>query len=478
MSSINKFIKNSAVFGVSNFASKLLVFLLLPFYTRVLTPSEFGSADVIISVITLLIPIFTLCVSEGALRFSLSKTTDSKKVFSYGFTVIIIGFIFLLLLYPLLSKIPLFVNHLNLFYLILITSELNNYFNRFLRGIGKIKLIGFIGVTSTVTLIMFNILFLVVFKWGINGYLLSYFFMNLISAVVLFFGGKLYKFIIFSKIEINLIEEMNKFNIPLIPNRISWILISSFNKYSISYFLGYSFVGIFSAANRIPSIITAVYGIIQQALLLVVIEEYEEKNESKIFIKIYRALSTILIIIVAVINILIKPMAPLLFSNHFYDAFKYAPIMVLTAYFGAMHGNLTTIFNAKKNTRILFQNSLLGMMLIISLSILIVPKFGLYGATFISLAVYFLMWYRLYYITSKTISFDHDLKIDFICYIAVFLQWVISLISEGIIYYSLSISILFIILFVNRNELYVLYKSIKYKGYEFKRYILSRRKIK
>ena len=40
-------LSNSAIFAISNFASKILVFLLLPLYTTALTPDEYGIADLI-----------------------------------------------------------------------------------------------------------------------------------------------------------------------------------------------------------------------------------------------------------------------------------------------------------------------------------------------------------------------------------------------------------------------------------------------
>lgn len=463
MSSVNQFIKNTAIFAISNFASKILVFLLLPFYTRVLSTSDFGSADILLSATSIIVPVLTLCVSEGALRFALSKNTDNKQAFSYGFIVILIGFIILLSLKPILEHLVVIKNNLVFFYIIFISSALNDYFNKFIRGLNKIKLIGLNGIISTLVLVVTNIIFLVVFKLGIRGYLLSYFLMNFVSLVVLFCVGGLYKYISFKKVDKVIIKNMNSYIIPLIPNRVSWILISSFNKYSITFFYGTSMVGIFSAANRIPSVITTFYSIIQQALLLVVIEEYEDKNKSDIFTKTYISLGTILIIIVIIINILIKPLASLLFSTNFYDAYKIAPIMVLSAYFGALHGNLTTIFSATKKTSVLFQNSFLGMILTILLSIILVPRYGIYGAIITSLIVYFLMWFRMYNLTRKIIEFNYSVKGDMVSYVLILIHWLVLVYFDGAIYYSLSIIILIIILLIQKRKLITLTIIVKDK---------------
>ena len=39
--------KNIIIFAIGSFSSKLLQFLLIPFYTRVLTNSEYGTIDIL-----------------------------------------------------------------------------------------------------------------------------------------------------------------------------------------------------------------------------------------------------------------------------------------------------------------------------------------------------------------------------------------------------------------------------------------------
>lgn len=467
MSSVNKLIKNTAIFGVSNFASKLLVFLMLPFYTRVLSTSDFGNADLVVSIVSLLLPIVTLCVSEGALRFAMSKSTDNKLVFSYGLRVILIGFLVLVLFFPIVQKIPLIRDYSVYFYGLILFSGLNNYFNNFNRGINNIRLIGVVGVIATIVLVISNILFLVTFDMRVDGYLLAQLLMHLISTLILFFVGRLYNYITFERIPKNTSKEINEFNIPLIPNRISWILIQTFNKYSISYFIGASAVGIFSAANRIPSIITAIYGIIQQALLLVVIEEYEDGENSSLFKNSYYFLQNVLIVLVLLINILLKPFAELIFSDSYYEAYKYAQLMVISTYFGCLHGNLTTIFTATKETKLLFQNSLIGLIMTMILNISIVPVLGIYGASVSSVIVYFIMWFRLFSITSSKVGLRKDYVVNFSTFGLVIFQSILYHFQSNFVYYLLSSIVLCVVIYLKRKDIKIIidafYKLISKK---------------
>ena len=51
---------DTAAFTISNFASKILVFLLLPLYTAILSTEEYGIADLITNTVNVVYPILTL----------------------------------------------------------------------------------------------------------------------------------------------------------------------------------------------------------------------------------------------------------------------------------------------------------------------------------------------------------------------------------------------------------------------------------
>ena len=75
MSKLKYLAKNTLIFGISQFSSKVIVFLLLPLYTSYMTTSDYGSADLIVSTIGLLLPIFTMQMSSAVMRFAIDEKT-------------------------------------------------------------------------------------------------------------------------------------------------------------------------------------------------------------------------------------------------------------------------------------------------------------------------------------------------------------------------------------------------------------------
>ena len=62
-------VKNTGILTIANFSSKILGFLLVPFYTSILSTEEYGITDLIFSTVQLIVPIFTMNVSDAVLRF-------------------------------------------------------------------------------------------------------------------------------------------------------------------------------------------------------------------------------------------------------------------------------------------------------------------------------------------------------------------------------------------------------------------------
>ena len=71
---------NMALFTLGNFVSKVLVMLLVPLYTNVLTTAEYGRADVMQTTLLLLVPLLTMNAGEAALRFGLERTSERGSI--------------------------------------------------------------------------------------------------------------------------------------------------------------------------------------------------------------------------------------------------------------------------------------------------------------------------------------------------------------------------------------------------------------
>ena len=101
MNKYKKLLKNTFLFGIGTFSSKLMVFLLMPIYTAVLSPDQYNTADLIVNTANLLLPIVALGIFNAVDRFGLDRSVRKSEVFSMGLMTVLCGFGVFLLFSPL-----------------------------------------------------------------------------------------------------------------------------------------------------------------------------------------------------------------------------------------------------------------------------------------------------------------------------------------------------------------------------------------
>ena len=77
--------------GLGTFGSKVLVFLMVRFYTEHLSPADYGTADLITQAANLLIPLLSLGITDAVFRFVMDETEDAAGVFTEGLFVVLAG---------------------------------------------------------------------------------------------------------------------------------------------------------------------------------------------------------------------------------------------------------------------------------------------------------------------------------------------------------------------------------------------------
>ena len=61
----NKYLlKNTVIFSIGNFGTKIISFFLVPLYTNILTTREYGTVDLIYTIGMVLVPLLTLILEN------------------------------------------------------------------------------------------------------------------------------------------------------------------------------------------------------------------------------------------------------------------------------------------------------------------------------------------------------------------------------------------------------------------------------
>jgi O-antigen/teichoic acid export membrane protein len=313
---------NTLIFTISSFASKLLVFFLVPLYTSVLSTEEYGFADLISTTASLLIFILTLNISDSVLRFAIDRTEGQENILSYGLKIQINGTILLSVVLLIIDRLHVFVidSYYYIFLLLLFFfNAIHQTASNYLRAINKLKAVAISGVVQTLTIICSNIFFLLVLKIGVKGYILSILLGSIVSTLYSFLNFDTSLLVIIkSKCDKSTRNEMIKYSVPLIFNSVAWWMNNSIDKYFLISILNASANGLYAVSYKIPSILTMVNQIFAQAWSLSAIKEFDKNDKDGFFAQIYSLYNATMVICCSILIILNVFLARIMYAKDFF----------------------------------------------------------------------------------------------------------------------------------------------------------------
>ena len=458
-------LKNILLFAISSFIPKLLGFVLIPIYTGVLSTGEYGVADLISTTSQLAVPVFSLTIYDAVLRYTLDVNYDSSLVLSIGIRVALVGGMILVGLsgvFVLLFK-QIKLTYAVFFILLYFTSTFNSIFSVFLRGIDKVKIITVGGVANSIVTFGANIFFLVVLNGGLNEYLLASFIGSATALLIEFYFGRIYRY--FSlKNDKALKKAMIKFSIPMIFSAVAWWINNASDRYIISWISGVSVSGVYAISGKIPGIISIFQSVFSQAWSVSAVKDFNKNDEDGFVGKMYTLFGLCMLIIGSVTILLNIPLAKILYSDDFYEAWRYVPPLVVAGILNALSLFTGSIFMAVRDTKSRMISTLLGAGINTGLNILLIKYFGAYGAA-IATVIGFLVSYVYQEVAiRKHILMNTKYIRNYFSVFLLFVQMIMAFWASRFIFIQLIIFAIIILLYFNEIRALLAVGVNKLKG--------------
>lgn len=453
MNSYKLLIKNIGLLTLSNLATKLLSFFMVPLYTNILSTVEYGTYDLMDTTIGLLVPLLTIDIQEAVLRFSVDEDSDKKGILSTGLYYIF-GSSVLITLITIFNSftgaISVLKDYAIFFVLLYIVTALSGVLTYFARGINKISDISVAGVISSIVMITLNILFLVVLKIGLIGYFLASIIGVVSQIIYLLFRTKIRSYIKYISPRSPLSREMIKYSSPMVANAVAWWVNSASDRYIVTWICGIAENGIYSVSYKIPSIISILQNIFSQAWSLSAVKDFDRNDSKGFFANTYSMYNFLLVTVCSSMIVINKVLAKILFANEFYLAWKYAPFLMIGVVFSGMSGYIGGILSAEKKTGTFAITSSITAVINIMLNLILVWKYGAIGAAIATAIAYFVMWFLRIREMRKYVNIKLNLIRDYTSYVILVFQayFMIVLKEENIfLWQELFLFVLILILY-------------------------------
>lgn len=393
MGEARRLIKNTGIIAVGGMATKLVQFLLLPLYTSVLPPTEYGAVDYLNTIALFCVPVASLLMDEALFRFLIDCETeeDRRRAVTATVGVLALGCV----LFAALMGVLELVFHPDSFWWIVglvYAGTMLQMVSALLRGFGDTMGYSLANFLASAVMIVLNVLFIAVFRWGVEG---------MLSATVIAQGGvalvfavrkRVWRYVDLSLIDRAYMGRLIRYAVPLVPNKVSWTIMNMLDRLVIMVTLGPGAAGLYAVAYKFPNVMDQVYGFFYQSWKESSARSLNaEGDEVDFYDAIYRMLRRFMMSVVLGMTALMPLVYDLMIDWQYHEGILYVPILLLATFFSNISGFYGGIFTAHKDTKIMGTTTIVSALLCLVLNLVLIPSIGLYGASAATLASMFVV---------------------------------------------------------------------------------------
>jgi len=383
--------RDSAVYGSAAFVSRAVSFLLLPVYTRVFSPSDYGTIELLLVLAALINVTVALEIAQGVARYFVDAGSEDRRryastalFFAAGaytcFALVALAFA------PSIAgtllgdtaqagavRIAVFSTWAaGLFY----QAQLQ------LRWQLRPTRYAFASLLAAAATIGSTIVFVIVLGLGVDGVFLGYLAGNLVGAAAAFsFLRDTYRL----RFDVEKLKQMLGFSVPLVASSVAVFLNAYVDRIAISRLLGLTEVGIYSVAFRLASIVGLVLIGFQTALMPLVYARYQERETPAELARVFRLFILLAISAFVCLSLFSREIVATVASREFEDAAALMPLLVPAVILSAMYVFAPGPFLAKRTVMIGAINVTAAGFNVV-LNVTLIPVLGLWGSAAATLA--------------------------------------------------------------------------------------------
>ncbi len=409
MNKYKKLMSDTIILAFGTFASKALVLLLMPLYTACLLPEQYSTADLITQTACLLIPLACVGICDGLFRFTLDGSEDKPSVLKTSLGVLLISTAAFLALSPLLWLIDYFSGYAWLIVAYVISANFHSAAAQYIRANDRPKLFALQGIINTALVICLNLLFLLVFDMGVLGYVLSVVIADALVTLFLVLYARLYRDVGEGKFSRELAARMLRYSIPMIPTTIFWWITNVSDRYVVTWLCGDAVNGLYSAAYKIPTLITLLCSVFYEAWQFSAVKDAEGETKSKFFGQVFGYYSSLMFVGGGVVVLMSRVFVGILFDDAYAGAAEFIPTLTAAAVFSALTTFAGSVYLVKKKSVMSFVTSMLGALTNIALNFALIPIMGAQGAA-VATAISYIVTFAVRAVTAQRfIKFDMNI---------------------------------------------------------------------
>lgn len=413
---LKKLSKHYAIYALGGILSKAIGFIMIPIYTRFISPAEYGIVGILNLVVWIVSLIVGMNIVAGVMRFYYLYKNDRERnsvVSTSIFFVILVSLpIVLSLIYFSNTLAQVFFKNINysLYFKIIFAALFFEMLLPIPFACLRIKnksfsflqfslLRFFIGLSLNIVLIVF-------LKWGILGIFYSQLVTALImSPILLYITFKEFGF----AISLEPIKKILSYSLPLIPAGLAMIVLNLGDRYILKQFVSLEQVGFYTLGYKIVMVL----GFLVGTPFRYVWQPYrfsiaENKNAPGIYSKVFTYFTLFIGFIGLSLAVLAKDIVKIIATPTYFGAARVIPVVTLGYIFYQLYYLLNIgIFLKKKTKWVPFIVSAAAGLNVV-MNLLLIPKVGIMAAAYSTLASFTFLAVAGYFVSQRFYKISYE----------------------------------------------------------------------
>jgi O-antigen/teichoic acid export membrane protein len=425
VSVLKKLLGQTALYGLSSIVGRALNFLLVPFYTAVLLPAEFGAVTELYAYVAFLNILYLYGMETTYFRFANKEGYTEKDVFSNSLSSILLSSILLSGIFALLShplstalRYPGKEDFFIWLGLILAVDSVSAIPFARLRHEKKVGQFAFAKIFNISVNIGFNLFFLVFCRkvhsgtllpslkglidiiynpaWNVEYILISNFLASLFVLPVLWKSFRGFRF----SLDWTFMKPLLVYSYPLMFMGFAGMIDEMLSRIILKYVLPEGFypnrtnleaLGIFGACYRLSMFMTLAIQAFRYAADPFFFSQAKDKNAPELFAKVMKwfIISCSLIFLFVSVNLTL--FEQILRSAVYREGIMVVPVLLMANLFLGIYYNLSVWYKLTDKTHLGLAISIGGALITVLLNFILIPYLGYMGSAITTLLCYFLM---------------------------------------------------------------------------------------
>ena len=420
-SALKKLFSQTAVYGISSILGRLLNYLLVPLYTRVLATSEYGIVTDLMAYMSFMLVVYSYGMETTFFRFSSQKEYNSHDVYGtvlslVGFTSILFTALFIAFAQPIatLLSYPQYPQYIVYLVVILALDTISAIQFAWLRKQEKAGLFALIRLVNIFLNIILNIYFVGYLKKGVEYIFITNVITSLLTTLILlpFTFPKKFTF------QPKWIRPMLIYGSPLLISGLAGMINENLDRILLKRYLPQGFypnltnddvVGIYGACYKLSIFISLVVQAFRYGAEPFYFKKSADSDAKQTYSKIMDYFVPAIFLICIIVTAFLNEIG-LLIGKNYRSGLYIVPVLLIANAFLGIYYNLSVWYKLTQKTQWSTYIALVGAGITLLINITGIPLYGMIASVYATLCCYAVMMILSYLTGQKFYTIPYKIK--------------------------------------------------------------------